>query len=132
MVSIFGPRKDALILTDEQAGRIGLPILLGLSKSGYQVTVLTRDATHLKDLPPEIKIQQVDYDSDAPLVEALQNQDAIISTVAMSAISSQPRMIDAAIAAGVRIFIPAEYTVNSRDASAQLQPMMSSVVAIQD
>jgi hypothetical protein len=111
---------------------MGLPILLELHESGYQVTVLTRDATHLKDLPAEIKIQSVDYASDDSLVKALQGQDALISTVAMSAISHQPRMIDAAIAAGVRIFIPAEYTVNSRDAAAKVQPMMSSVVAIQD
>lgn len=121
-----------MILTGEQAGRIGLPILLELNKSGYQVTVLTRDAAQLKDLSPEIKIQQVDYDSDDSLIQASQGQDALISTVAMSAISTQPRTIDAAIAAGVRIFIPAEYTVNSRDATAQMQPMISSVVAIQD
>jgi hypothetical protein len=41
-------------------------------------------------------------------------------------------MIDAAIAAGVKLFIPAEYTVNSRDALAQAQPMMASVVAVQN
>lgn len=40
-------------------------------------------------------------------------------------------MIDAAIAAGVKLFIPAEYTVNSRDTLAQAQPMMASVVGIQ-
>ncbi|KAM0696243.1 hypothetical protein Q7P36_003489 [Cladosporium allicinum] len=132
MVPMFGPQNVILVLTGEQAGRIGLPILLELHRSGYEVSVLTRDATRLKDIPAEIKIQQVDYDSDHSLVRALQGQDALISTVAMSAISRQPRMIDAAIAAGVRIFIPAEYTVNSRDATAQMQPMMSSVVAIQD
>jgi hypothetical protein len=49
----------------------------------------------------------------------------------MSAISNQPRMIDAAIAAGVKLFVPAEYTANSRDPQAQAQPLMSSVVAIQ-
>jgi hypothetical protein len=62
---------------------------------------------------------------------ALHDQDALISTVAISAISNQPRLIDAAIAAGVKYFIPAEYTVNSCDAAAQAQPMMASVVAIQ-
>ena len=40
-------------------------------------------------------------------------------------------MIDAAISSGVKLFIPAEYTVNSRDPLAQAQPMMASVVAIQ-
>ena len=98
MVPMFGPQNVILVLTGEQAGRIGLPILLELHKSGYQVTVLTRDATRLQGLPANVKTQHVDYDSDASLVQALQGQDALISTVAMSAISHQPRMIDAAIA----------------------------------
>ena len=86
----------------------------------------------MQGLPANVRIQHVDYDSDGSLIQALQSQDSLVSTVAMSAISHRLRMIDAAIAAGVRIFIPAEYTVNSRDATAQMQPMMSSVVAIQD
>jgi hypothetical protein len=86
----------------------------------------------LKDLQAGIKIQSVDYASDDSLFQAMQGRYALISTVAMSAICHQPRTIDAAIAAGVRILIPAEYTISSRDASAQMQPMMSSVVAIQD
>lgn len=123
--------RNLILLTSWQAGRIGLPIAVELEKSGYQVTVLTRNGTKPKDLPQSIKIQQVDYDSQSSLAQALQGQDALISTVAMSAISKQPQMIDAAIAAGVKLFIPAEYTVNSRDPQAQAQPMMSSVVAIQ-
>jgi hypothetical protein len=104
---------------------------LELNKNGYQVTILTRDATRLVDLPSAIRTQRVDYDSDSMLARALHGQDALVSTVAMSAISNQPRLIDAAIAAGVRYFVPAEYTVNSRDATAQAQPMMASVVAVQ-
>ncbi|KAK4579903.1 hypothetical protein LTR86_000104 [Recurvomyces mirabilis] len=114
-----------------KAGRIGLPIVLELYKTGYQVTVMTRDTAHLTKVPSEIDIKQVDYDSNSSLTEALEGQDALVSTVAMSAISNQPRMIDAAIAADVKVFVPAEYTVNSRDALAQAQPMMSSVVDIQ-
>lgn len=122
---------SVISLTSKQAGRIGLPIALELNNNGYQVTIFTRDAKHLTVLPTAIKIQQVDYDSERSLVGALHDQDALVSAVAMSAISNQPRMIDAAIAAGVKYFIPAEYTVNSRDAAAQGQPMMSSVVAMQ-
>lgn len=102
-----------------------------LDRSGYEVTVLTRHAANAKDLPSSIKIEQVDYDSQTSLERVLKEQDALISTVAMSAISNQPLMIDSAIAAGVKLFIPAEYTVNSRDTLAQAQPMMASVAAIQ-
>lgn len=106
-------------------------MVIELLKSGYDVTVLTRDTERLSKVFPTARIVAVNYDSDASLTKALQDQDAVVSTVAMSAISNQPRLIDAAIAAGVRYFIPAEYTVNSRDATAQAQPMMASVVAIQ-
>lgn len=85
----------------------------------------------MKKLPSSTKIEQVDYDSQPSLQRALQGQDALISTVAMSAISNQPLMIDAAIAAGVKLFVPAEYSVNSRDPLARAQPMMASIVAIQ-
>jgi hypothetical protein len=104
---------------------------LELNKAGNEVTLLTRDVTKSKDLPADIRLQQVDYNSDMSLSQALEGQDALISTVVMSAISNQPRMIDAAITAGVKLFIPAEYTANSRDVQAQAQPLMSSVVAIQ-
>jgi uncharacterized protein YbjT (DUF2867 family) len=72
-------------MTSHQAGRIGLPILLELHKSGYQVTVLTQDATRLQGLPANVKIQHVDYDSDDSLIQALQDQDALI--VATSTLS---------------------------------------------
>jgi hypothetical protein len=55
------PKERQLTLIDKQVWRIGLPILPELQKSGYRVTVLTRDAKHLKDLSAGIKIQQVDY-----------------------------------------------------------------------
>lgn len=100
-------------------------------RAGYHVTVLTRDSARLEGRAFKARILQVDYDSDSSLVQALQGQDALVSTVAMSAIGNQERMIEAAIAAGVKYYVPAEYTVNSRDANAQAQPMMASVVAIQ-
>ena len=114
-----------------QAGRIGGPVVDELVKAGYDVTILTRDPAGLAEKFSTARKIQVDYESDASLQQALNGHDALVSTVAMSAIANQKRMIDAAIAAGVKYFIPAEYTVNSRDAKAQAQPMMASVVDIQ-
>ena len=98
MKHILRPKDLAIVLSSHQAGCIGLPILLELHNSGYQVTVLTRDATRLQGLPANVRIQHVDYDSDGSLIQALQSQDSLVSTVAMSAISHRLRMIDAAIA----------------------------------
>ena len=50
----------------------------------------------------------------------------------MSAITNQKRIIDAAISAGVKHFIPAEFTVESRHPDARRLPLLASVIDIQD
>lgn len=87
--------------------------MLALVKAGFETTVLTRSAQALYDLPAGCQVCEVDYDSDDSLKSALQGQDAVISTVAMSAITNQKRIVDAAIHAGVKHFIPAEFTVGT-------------------
>lgn len=108
-----------------------MPVVHKLAQAGFQTTVLSRDASHLKDLPAGVAVQQVDYDSDESLQKALQGQDAVVSTVAMSGILNQKRMIDAAIAVGVKYFIPAEYTLSTRDPAAQWLPTYATVLEIQ-
>lgn len=49
----------------------------------------------------------------------------------MSAITNQKVMIDAAIEAGVKHFIPAEYTVATRDPRAQWIPIYSTVLDVE-
>lgn len=83
--------------------------------------MLTRDAANLSNRFPRARIVEVDYDSDTSLINALDKEAAIVSAMAKSAISDQPRMINAAVTAGVNLFIPAEYTANSHDANAQAQ-----------
>lgn len=85
----------------------------------------------MTDVPSGVNVQEVDYDSDTSLQKALHGQDALVSTVAMSAVSNQPRLIDAAITAGVKHFIPAEYSISTRDPKAQWLPVYSTVIEIQ-
>lgn len=95
------------------------------------MTILTRSASTAKNIPGGVNIKEVDYDSFASLKEALRSHDALVSTVAMSAIPNQTIMIDAAIAAGVKHFIPAEYSMATRDPKAQWLPIYSTVLEIQ-
>ena len=107
--------------------------MLALAKAGFETTVLTRSAQATQGaLPAGVQIREVDYDSDESLKKALQSQDAVVSTVAMSAITNQKRMIDAAIDVGVKFFIPAEFTVESRHPDARRLPLLASVIDIQD
>lgn len=105
--------------------------MLELAKAGFKTTVLTRSAALVTDLPPGVDVKEADYNSKESLIQALKGQDALVSTVAMSAIENQKLMIDAAIEAGVKHFIPAEYTIATRDPKAQWIPIYSSVLDIE-
>jgi uncharacterized protein YbjT (DUF2867 family) len=102
-----------LIIQLAQKGRIGTPVVLALVKAGFETTVLTRSAQSLQNLPAGVQVREVDYDSDESLKSALEGQHAVVSTVAMSAITNQKRIIDAAVSVGVKHFIPAEFTVGT-------------------
>jgi len=58
-----------------------------------------------------------DY-TKASLVEALKGQDAVVSALGAAGIPDEIKIIDAAVAAGVKRFIPSEYSVNSQNAKA--------------
>ena len=52
---------------------------------------------------------RANYDSAKSLKAAFQGQDAVISLVGGTALGDQNKLIDAAIAAGVKRFLPSEY-----------------------
>lgn len=98
------------------------------------MTIFTRDASRLKNLsPPEhLQVRQVDYDSLDSLENALQGQDAIVCTIAWLAVPKQKLLIDAAVNTDLKFYIPAEYTIETREQSARQLPLYSSVVDIQN
>ncbi len=77
----------------------------------FNVTVLTRSASEAT-FPAGISIRKSDY-TEVDLETAFKGQDAIISVVGMSGFSEQKKFIDAAISAGVKRFIPSEFSSNT-------------------
>ncbi|ORY00053.1 NAD(P)-binding protein, partial [Basidiobolus meristosporus CBS 931.73] len=93
-------------------GGIGKFITEALVRNNYQVTVLTRSEGISI---PGVKIVVVDYHNHANLVEALRGIDAVVSAISGAAIlDGQLQLIDAAIEAGVKRFLPSEYGVDLR------------------
>ncbi|KAI2471088.1 NAD(P)-binding protein, partial [Annulohypoxylon bovei var. microspora] len=89
-------------------GNLGEIVLEQLLKAGFQVTVLTREgSTHT--FPSNVTVKIVDYTSQDSLVKALQGQDAVVATLASSALDAQLPLIDAAVKAGVKRFIPSDF-----------------------
>ena len=58
---------------------------------------------------------RANFDSFDSLKSAFQGQDAIVSTVASHALGAQIKLIDAAIAVGVKRYIPSEFGSNTAD-----------------
>ncbi|KAH7412086.1 hypothetical protein DE146DRAFT_265780 [Phaeosphaeria sp. MPI-PUGE-AT-0046c] len=114
------------VLIAGATGSVGATILEALmAEPSFNVTILSRassKATFPKDIPV-IKI------SDAYTVEELtsayQNQDAVVVALTTSSVTKDGRdglayrLIDAAVAAGVKRFIPSEFGTNNLDPRAQ-------------
>jgi len=90
-------------------GNLGPTIVQSLVDASFDVTVLSQSG-NTKGLPSSVKTVKVDYSSQDSLINALKGQDAFVSGVPTH--DSQPALIDAAIAAGVKRFIPSEFGSN--------------------
>lgn len=90
----------------QATGNFGPSIVSALVTAGFTVTALSRSGSTSK-LPSEVKVVEVNYDSHDSLVTALKGQDVFISAVPNH--GDQPKLIDAAIAAGVKRFLPSEF-----------------------
>ncbi|XEV00922.1 hypothetical protein FSHL1_006209 [Fusarium sambucinum] len=114
------------------AGDLGSAVFNALVTSNkFNLTVLTRKESK-STFPSGTKVIQVDYDSLESLTAALQGQDAVVSTVGSLAIPSQNLLIDAAVAAGVKRFLPSEFGSNLVVPSVRKLPVFGTKVAIED
>ncbi|MCJ1352924.1 MAG: hypothetical protein MMC33_002908 [Icmadophila ericetorum] len=100
-------------------GNLGPSILSALDASNqFNLSILTRNSSK-STFPSHIKVHKID-DSypDVELEAAFKGQDAIVSTVGSPGKKRQTNMIDAAVKAGVKRFIPAEFGSNSANPGA--------------
>lgn len=109
---------------------LGSAILPQLLEKGFEVTLLTRSKSSVKDLPLGVHVVEVDYSSLSSLTEALKGKDVAICTITSTAIPEQKVIIDAAIQAGVKRFIPADFGALSTDPSAKDLPIHIPTVQI--
>ncbi|KAI1813029.1 NAD(P)-binding protein [Poronia punctata] len=112
-------------------GNLGPAILEQLLKAGFQVTVLTRkDSTH--SFTEAVNVKKVDYDSVDSLADALEGQDALISTISAVALAKQLRLVEAAVKAKVKRFIPSEFGSDTKHPKSSKLPCFADKVAVQE
>ncbi|KAI1184070.1 hypothetical protein F5B17DRAFT_413509 [Nemania serpens] len=94
-------------------GNLGRVAVRELVDAGFTVTVLTREGS-APTVPDGVALKVVDYTSVESLTTALEGQDALVSVIGTVAVGGQRPLVDAAVAAGVRRFIPSEFGINTR------------------
>ena len=105
------PIKNVIIIG--ASGYIGQPILSSLISAGFTVSALTRSSTPSTfNFPSTVTVHQTDY-SMASLLKAFKDQDAVVSAIGTFSTAQQVAIIDAAITAGVKRFIPSEFGIDS-------------------
>ncbi|KUJ10823.1 NmrA-like family protein [Mollisia scopiformis] len=96
-------------------GNIGSIVTQHLLSANFNVSILTRENS-TSTTPPNAQVFQTDY-SEASLASAFKGQDAVVSTVGVLGKPTQTKLIDAAIASGVKRFIPSDFAYKSNDMS---------------
>ncbi|MCJ1485900.1 hypothetical protein MMC06_006075 [Schaereria dolodes] len=113
-------------------GNLGPAILNALDKDPqFTVSVLSRK-TSKSTFPSHIKVHQIDdsYPEDQ-LLSAFKGQDAIVSTI--NAATNQHVIIEAAVKAGVKRYIPSEFGGDTTNAKVvEVVPVFKGKLAVVD
>lgn len=83
-------------------------------------------------MPSGVEVKKVDYTSSHSLIDALKGHDVALSTIAYNSIPLQKEIIDACIAAGIKRFVPSDFSGISTDPKAANLPPYVPMVAIHD
>ncbi|KAH8707198.1 NmrA-like family protein [Phaeosphaeriaceae sp. PMI808] len=113
-------------------GFLGTAVVEQLAKSGFSVTILTRSQAPVKDIPSGVSVVEVNYDSLDSVTNALKGQDVVVNTISAGAMVDQKLIINAAIAAGIKRYVPADYGSFTTDPKAQELAVIMPMVDIQN
>lgn len=99
-------------MTNQGSGNIGSYLTSALLDAGFQVSILTRTTSKAPSAVEEARVIHSDYTLES-LTHVFQGQDAIVNTVPVVHFEDQQQIIDAAIAAKVKRFLPNEFGVDN-------------------
>ncbi|PWY77680.1 NAD(P)-binding protein [Aspergillus eucalypticola CBS 122712] len=113
------------------SGTLGPHVFQALVNAGFRVSILSR-SNKPGAYASNINVFEVDFNSVESLTTALKGVDAVVSTVGGAAVDNQTVLIDAAIAAGVKRFIPSEFGNVTTNPKVEKFPVYSSVFKIRN
>ncbi|GAM91365.1 hypothetical protein ANO11243_094140 [Dothideomycetidae sp. 11243] len=105
MSSAFSKPKTVLVIG--AGGNVGKPTVHYLVAAGFVVSGLTRESSQA-ELPAGVNHLKTDYSFES-LKAAFRGQDAVVNTISGDGLEFGRLIVDAALAAGVKILFPSEY-----------------------
>ncbi|MCJ1382592.1 hypothetical protein MMC17_005705 [Xylographa soralifera] len=91
------------------SGSLGVPVLNALVKSGkFNVTVVKRPSSSAS-FPDSVTVRTADLSSVDSVTAAFEGQDAVVSTVGTAGLPAQNVLVEAAVAANVKRFLPSDF-----------------------
>ncbi|OKL63655.1 hypothetical protein UA08_00072 [Talaromyces atroroseus] len=112
------------------SGRLGTFILDKLLASKFNVQVLRRAGSSSNYATSAVV--EADFTDLESLKAAFQGQDAVVSVVNDAGVPGQKLLIDAAIAAGVKRFLPSNFGSNMTNPNSRKLPVFAGKVAVED
>ena len=104
-------------------------MLDALVKSGkLNVTIVKRESSSAS-FPGSVKVQTADLSSKDSVTAAFKGQDAVVSTVGTEGMLGQSTLIEAAVAAGVKRFLPSEFGCDTANTKAAAFPVFGYKIA---
>jgi hypothetical protein len=105
-------------------------VLQALLNSGkFNLTVINR-ASSSTTFPDNVKVTSADFSSVDSLTAALKGQDAVVSTLGTAGLLSQTLLVDAAVAAGVKRFLPSDFGCDMGNAKTGALPVYRNKVVV--
>lgn len=117
------------------AGSLGIPVVKALVEASFPVTVLTRSNTPTRislDPTADVSYVTVDYSSVQSLTSALRGHLGVVSTLTPTSTGSQGPLIEAAKAAGVKRFVPAEFGADMMNPNTRKLPVFQGKAITED
>jgi hypothetical protein len=119
------PQLHKILVVGAGGTNIGHHIATALSRdSSFELSILSR-AGSKSTYPPNAKIITISANpTHEDYVRALRGQDAVVSGLGFEGKPTERALIDAAVEAGVKRFLPSEYGVdNTNPAASGLSPV---------
>lgn len=110
-------------------GKFVLEKLLASDKFNVQVLQRTGSSSTYAET---VKVVEADFDDPQSLTATLKGQDAVVSTVGDKGIPGQKLLIDAAITAGVKRFLPSNFGSNMSNPNSRKLPVFKGKVIVED